>query len=279
MFSQRLAEAFDLTNRRLVYWGILFFLSLPVVGMMLSAGDMQQGPPQNVAVFLKFFGFFILYLLVLLFAWPFVYGGMTGELAQASGGSADWGVFKTWAVRSYGRLLLFNLVLLVFIVVLIFVFAMVMAIGFLASGLSSPGDLAQLEEKLAQVQAPSGAALFFGELFSTAVTEALVLIIVAAAVALVLTERGIWRSLGAGFKTFFTGPVFKLYLLAFLVFLFLNLLGVLVFNRPGMPRLFSGVYLVVLVMMQSYFSLLALCFLMPNFKPKQEAEIWVAPTG
>ncbi len=199
MFSQRLAEAFDLTNRRLVYWGILFFLSLPVVGMMLSAGELQQASPQNIGVFLKFFGFFLLYFLAMLFAWPFIYGGMTGELAHASGGSADWGVFKAWAIRSYGRLLLFNLVLLVFVVVLIFVFAMVMAIGFLATGLSSPGDLTKLEEKLAQAQAPTGAALFFGELFSTLFTEAFVLIIVAAAVSLVLTERGIWSSLGAGF--------------------------------------------------------------------------------
>ncbi len=279
MFAQRLAEAFDLTNRRLVYWGILFFLSLPVVGMMLSAGEMQQAPPQNIGVFLKFFGFFVLYLLVMLFAWPFIYGGMTGELAQASGGGADWGVFKTWAVKSYGRLLLFNLVLLVFVVVLIFAVAIIMTIGLLAGGLGSPEDLAQLEEKLAQVQAPSGPGVFFGQFFSTLFTEALLLIIVASAVCLVLTERGIWRSLGAGFKSFFSGPVFKLYLLAFMVFLFLNLLGVLVFNRPGMPKLFSGAYFVVLVALQSYFSVLALAFLVPGFKPKPEAEVWVAPTG
>jgi hypothetical protein len=266
MFSQRLAEAFDLTNRRLVYWGILFFLSLPVVGMLLSAGDLQQASPQNIGVFLKFFGFFLLYFLAMLFAWPFIYGGMTGELAHVSGGRADWSVFKTWAVKSYGRLLLFNLVLLVFIVVLLFTVAIVMTVGFFASGLGSPEDMGQLEEKLAQAQAPAGAALFFGEMFSTFFTEAFVLIIVAAAVCLVLTERGIWSSLGAGFKTFFTGPVFKLFLLAFMVFLFLNLLGVLVFNRPGMPKLFSGVYFVILVMMQSYFSLLALCFLIPNFR-------------
>ncbi len=64
-----------------------------------------------------------------------------------------------------------------------------------------------------------------------------------------------------------------------MVFLFLNLLGVLVFNRPGMPKLFSGMYFVILVMMQSYFSLLALCFLIPNFRPKPEAEVPYAPTG
>jgi len=102
---------------------------------------------------------------------------------------------------------------------------------------------------------------------------------VASAVCLVLTEKGIWRSLGAGFKTFFSGPVFKLYFLAFMLFLFLNLLGALVFNRPGMPKLFSGIYFVVLVALQSYFSVLALAFLAPGFKPKPEAEVWVAPTG
>lgn len=268
-----------MTNRRLAYPFLFFFLSLPLVGMMLSAGDLQNPAAAAPGAILKMLGFFLLYLLLALFAWPFAYGGVIGELAQAGEGKTNWEVFKTWAVKSYGRLLLFNLLIFVLAAAIFFVFAMVAALGFLAAGLSSGGDLSGLEEKLSQPQATTGMATFFTQLFSTVFGEAAVLILVAAMIAVVLTERGLWRSLWTGIKTFFSGPAFKLFLLAFLVFLFLNLLGALVFNRPGIPHLFSGVYFVVLVLLQAYFSALAIAYLLPAFKPKEETEIPFAPTG
>lgn len=279
MFARRLEEAFDLTNRRLAYPFLFFFLGLPIVGLLLSAGEFQDPAAVNPGLVLKFLGYFLLYALLALFVWPFAYGGIIGELAHFSSGPANWSVFKTWAVKSYGRLLLFNLLLLVLAAAIFFVIVLVAAFGFLASGLSSGGDLSALEERLSQPPHSSGTGMFFGEFFSTLFAEAFVLIIVAAMISLVLTERGIWRALGAGFKTFFTRPVFKLYLLAFLVFFFLNLLGALVFNRPGAPRLFSGTYFVILVLMQAYFSVFAIAFLLPAFQPKEEVDAIVAPTG
>ena len=279
MFVQRAAGAFDLTNRRLVYPLLFFFLSLPVVGIMLSAGQFQDPAAVTPGLVLKFFGYFLLYALLALFVWPFAYGGVIGELAHFSGGPTDWGLIKTWAVKSYGRLLLFNLLLLVLLAVLLFLIVVVMVFGFLAAGVGSGGDFSALEEQLSQPQAAIGLGLFFGEFFSTLTAEAFILIIVAAMLALVLTDRGLWSSLGAGFKTFFTRPVFKLYLVAFLFFFFLNLLGALVFNRPGMPRVFSGTYFVILVLLQAYFSVFAIAYLLPAFKPKEETEISFAPTG
>jgi hypothetical protein len=278
MFAQRAAEAFDLTNRRLAYPLLFFFLGLPLVGIMLSAGQFQDPAMATPGLVLKFFGYFLLYALLALFVWPFAYGGVIGELAHFSGGTADWGMFKTWAVKSYGRLLLFNLLLLVLLAVLLFLIVVVMVFGFLAASIGG-GDLSALEEQLAQPQAASGLGLFFGEFFSTLLAEAFVLIIVAAMIALVLMDKGIWSSLGVGFKTFFSRPVFKLFLAALMLFFFLNLLGALVFNRPGMPKLFSGTYFVILVLMQSYFSIFAIAYLLPVFKPKVETEISYAPTG
>jgi hypothetical protein len=162
--------------------------------------------------------------------------------------------------------------------VLLFLIVVVMVFGFLAASIGG-GDLSALEEQLARPQAASGLGLFFGEFFSTLLAEAFVLIIVAAMITLVLTDKGIWSSWGAGFKTFFSRPVFKLFLAAFMLFFFLNLLGALVFNRPGMPKLFSGTYFVILVLMQSYFSVFAIAYLLPVFKPKVETEISYAPTG
>ncbi|MGH8004739.1 MAG: hypothetical protein ACRECJ_08455, partial [Limisphaerales bacterium] len=277
MFAQRLSEAFDLTNRRLVYPILFFFLGLPVVGILLSAGEFQDPAAATPALVLKFFGYFLLYALLALFVWPFAYGGVIGELANRPVEPANWSVFKTWAVKSYGQLLLFNLLLLVLAAVLLFVIVLVVVFGFLAAGVGSGGDFSALEEQLSQPPLASGAGLFFGEFFSTLFAEALVLIIVAAMISLVLTERGIWRALGAGFKTFFTRPVFKLYLLAFLLFFFLNLLGALVFNRPGAPRLFSGAYFVILILLQAYFSVFAIAYLLPAFKPKEQSEVLIAP--
>jgi hypothetical protein len=280
MFARRLAEAFDLTNRRLVYPLLFFFLSLPAVGLMLSAGEFQNpASAANLGLVLNFLGFVLFYLLLVLFAWPFAYGGVIGEMSHFSGGTTDWGLFKTWAGKSYGRLLLFSLLLLVLAAVLIFIFVLIAAFGLLASGLSSGGDLSALEERLSQTQAASGMGTFFGQFFSTVFAEAAVLIWMAAMISLVLADRGIWRSLGAGFKTFFTRPALQLYLLAVLVFLFLNLLGVLVFNRPGAPRLFSGTYFGILVLLQAYFSVFAIAYLLPAFKPKEEVEPIIAPTG
>ncbi len=268
-----------MTNRRLVYPLLFFFLGLPVVGILLSAGQFQDPAAATPGLVLKFFGYFLLYGLLALFVWPFAYGGVIGELANRPSEPTNWGVFKTWAVKSYGRLLLFNLLLLVLAAVLLFVVVLVAVFGFLASGLAGGGDLAALEEQLSQPQPASGAGLFFGEFFSTLFAEAIVLIIVAAMIALVLSERGIWGSLGAGFKTFFTRPVLKLYLVVFLVFFLLNLLGALVFNRPGSPRIFSGTFFVLLVLLQAYFSVFAIAYLLPGSKPKEEAEISYAPTG
>ncbi|HLG93422.1 MAG TPA: hypothetical protein VI546_01150, partial [candidate division Zixibacteria bacterium] len=76
MFAQRLAEAFDLTNRRLVYPVLFFFLGLPVVGILLSAGQFQDPGAATPALVLKFFGYFLLYALLALFVWPFAYGGV-----------------------------------------------------------------------------------------------------------------------------------------------------------------------------------------------------------
>ncbi|HXF47847.1 MAG TPA: hypothetical protein VNL73_00285 [Verrucomicrobiae bacterium] len=278
MFAQRAAEAFDLTNRRLVYPLLFFFLGLPVVGIMLSAGQFQDPATATPGLVLKFFGYFLLYALLALFVWPFAYGGVIGELAHFSGGATDWGLFKTWAVKSYGRLLLFNLLLLFLLAVLLFLVVVVMVFGFLATSIGS-GDISALEEQLSQPPSDTGLGLFFGEFFSTLLAEAFILIIVAAMLALVLTDKGLWSSLGAGFKIFFSRPVFKLYWVAFMLFFFLNLLGALVFNRPGMPRLFSGTYFVILVLMQSYFSVFAIAYLLPAFKPKVETEISYAPTG
>lgn len=280
MFTQRLAEAFDLTNRRLAYPFLFFLLSLPAVGLMLSAGEFQNpASAANLGLVLNFLGFILFYLLLVLFAWPFAYGGVIGELAHFSGGATDWGLFKTWAVKSYGRLLLLNLLLFVLAAAIFFVLVLVAAVGFLASGLSSGGDLSALEERLSQPQAASGMGAFFGQFFSTVFAEAAVLIWMAAMISLVLADRGIWSSLGAGFKTFFTRPVLKLYVVAVLVFFFLNLLGALVFNRPGAPRLFSGAYFVILVLLQAYFSVFAIAFLLPAYQPKEEIEPIIAPTG
>jgi len=268
-----------LTNRRLAYPLLFFFLSLPAVGLMLSAGEFQNpASAAHLGMVLNFLGFILFYLLLILFAWPFAYGGVIGELAHFSGGATDWGLFKTWAVKSYGRLLLFSLLLLVLAAVLFFIFVLIAAFGFLAAGLSSSGDLAALEERLAQPPPCSGAGAFFGQLLSTIFAEAAVLTWMAAMISLVLTGRGIWGSLGAGFKAFFSRPVLKLYLLAFLGFFFLNLLGALVFNRPGAPRLFSGAYFVILVLLQAYFSVFAIAFLLPGFKPKEEVDAVFAPT-
>ncbi|HLG93836.1 MAG TPA: hypothetical protein VI546_03275, partial [candidate division Zixibacteria bacterium] len=239
----------------------------------------QDPAAATPALVLKFFGYFLLYALLALFVWPFAYGGVIGELGNRSAEPANWSVFKTWAVKCYGRLLLFNLLLLVLAAVLLFLIVLVTVFGFLAASVGGGGDLSALEEQLSQPQAASGMGLFFGEFFSTLFAEAIVLIIVAAMIALVLAERGIWSSLGAGFKTFFTRPVLKLYLVAFLVFFFLNLLGALVFNRPESPRLFSGAFFVILVLLQAYFSVFAIAYLLPAFKPKEETEISYAPTG
>ncbi len=280
MFVLRLWKAFDLTNRRLVYPLLFFFLGLPAVGLMLSAGDFQNpASAANLGLALKFLGFILLYALLFLFVWPFAYGGVIGELAHSSGGAANWSQFKTWAVKSYGRLLLFNLLLFVLAAVVLFIIVLAAAFGILASGLGSGGDLSALEEQLSRPPAAPGLRTFFGQFFSTVFAEAALLVWAAAMIALVLSERGLWRALGVGFKTFLTGPVFKLYLLAFMVFLFLNLLGVLVFNRPGIPRLFSGAYFVILVLLQAYFSVFAIAFLLADFKPKEQPDVWVAPTG
>lgn len=266
-----------MANRRLLYPLLFFFLGLPVVGILLSAGQFQDPAAATPGLMLKFLGYFLLYALLALFVWPFAYGGVIGEMGQGSPGPLNWSVFKTWAVKSYGRLLLFNLLLLLLAAVILFGIVLVAVFGFLAAG--AGGDLSALEEQLPQPQAASGTGLFFGELFSTLLAEAVVLILVSAMISLVLSERGLWRSLGSGFKTFFSRPALKLYFLAVLIFYFLNLLGVLVFNRPGSPRLFSGVYFVVLVLMQAYFSVFAIAYLLPAFKPKAEAEIPYAPTG
>ncbi len=247
---------------------------------MLSAGELQEpASAANFGLALRFFGFILLYALLALFIWPFAYGGVIGGLAHSSGGAANWSLFKTAAVKNYGRLLLFNLLLFVLAVALFFTFVLIAAFGILASSLGSGGDLSALQEQLSQPPASSGLGTFFGQLAGTLFAEAALLVWVAAMITLVLSERGLWRSLGAGFKTFFTRPVFKLYLLAFLVFLFLNLLGALIFNRPGIPRLFSGVYFVIVVLLQAYFSVFAIAFLLPAFKPKEPPDVWVAPTG
>ncbi len=268
-----------MTNRRLVYPLLFFLLGLPVGGILLSAGQFQDPAAATPAVVLKFFGYFLLYALLALFVWPFAYGGVIGELANRPDEPANWSVFKTWAVKSYGRLLLFNLLLLVLAAVLLFVIVLVTVFGFLASGMAGGGDLSALEEQLSQPQPATGLGLFFGEFFSTLLAEAIVLIIVAAMITLVLSERGIWSSLGGGFKTFFTRPALKLYALAFLVFFFLNLLGALVFNRPGAPRFFSGAFFVILVLLQAYFSVFAIAYLLPASRPKVETEVPFAPTG
>src|SRR3972149_174421 len=135
MFVLRLSEAFDLTNRRLVYPLLFFFLGLPAVGLMLSAGDFQDpASAANLGLALKFLGFILLYALLFLFVWPFAYGGVIGELAHSSGGAANWSQFKTWAVQSYGRLLLFNLLLFVLAAVVLFIIVLAAAFGILASG-------------------------------------------------------------------------------------------------------------------------------------------------
>jgi len=279
MFTQKLVQAFDLTNRRLVYVSVFFLLGLPIVGMIASAGSFQNPSTFNSAEVLKMLGFLILYGLFVLFAWPYLYGGMIGELANSSEGSTNWAVFRSWASRSYGKLLLFNILILAMALVILFLFVLIVVIGFLASGFSSPGDMGALQERLSESGPASGFGAFFGEVISTGLAEAFVLILAAAMIALVLTERGAWRSLGAGFKTFFTGSVFKFFLLLFLVFLFLNLLGVLIFNRPETNSSLKSVYWVVLILLQGYFSVFALSFLVSLFKPQEKVEILVAPTG
>lgn len=279
MFTQRLADAFDLTNRRLVYVLLFFLVGLPAVAIILSAGNFQEPAALTPDVLLKFFGLILLYGLIALFAWPFFYGGMIGELAHSDAGSTQWSVFKSWATKSYGRLLLFNLLLLVLAASIVLIIVLVLFFSVLAAGLSSGGDVSAIEQRLSGTQPATGLVAFLSEIFATVFAQAFILILIAAMISLVLTGRGIWRSLGAGFKTFFTGPVFKLYFLAFLVFLFLNLLGVLVFNRPGTARSLSAVYFVVSILFQGYFSVLAIAFLVPNFKPKEEVEVLAAPTG
>jgi len=279
MLTQKLVQAFDLTNRRLVYVFVFFLLGLPVVGMMASAGNFQEPSAFNPAEVIKILGFLILYGLFALFAWPYVYGGMVGELANSSEGATNWGVFKSWAARSYGKLLLFNILILAMALAILFLFVLTVAIGFLASGISSPQDVGALQERLSESGPTSGFGAFLGEVISTGLAEAFVLILAAAMIALVLTDRGAWRSLAAGFKTFFTGSVFTFFLLLFLVFLFLNLLGVLIFNRPETVRPLKSAYWVVLILLQGYFSVLAVSFLVPLFKPRASEEVLVAPTG
>ena len=107
MFKELLVSSFRSAYQRLYYVFFVLALFLPFLILKHIGQNTPEESDQTLISMLVFYG----YSFFAVFIWPFVFGGIIGEMVTTLPERANWKVFKEKALKKCDRLPLFSIFL------------------------------------------------------------------------------------------------------------------------------------------------------------------------
>ncbi len=235
-------------------------LFLPFLILKLVGQNTPEESDETLISMLVFYG----YSFFAVFIWPFVFGGIIGEMASVLPERLNWKVFKEKAMKKYDRILLFS--------VFLSGVAILAGIGlglFLFSSMFISGIKEAVEGE--NIWNSRFIEVVF-EIIYTAAVQLFVLMALAIVTAITLAEKGFWRHLKIGIQCFFKESVLKLYLVFFTMFLVLNLLKNFSINDSILPSYFYDFFSILIPVVRSFLWIVAISFFLFLLKPQYEGN-------